>query len=431
MALNLAVPSRRTFAAVFLGVLALLTASCSGGSTASGGRTEITFSYLWTGPEAKALEQIITDFNASQDEIRVRGVSNPDMQKQLASMSSSSGSFDISDNFGNSTGSWAAKGVLAPLDEYLEPSDTDDFIPAALDQMRYDGKLYSVPIAVHTFQLLYNKKLLDEAGVAPPTTTQELATAIEKLTKVDKGGNITQLGLGNPDLATSLITLAYAFGGTWDGADPSAPEATPAEPGNVDALAFWQDHITDKYGADKVAKFTAGWGQYMSPQDPFYTGKVAMTIDGEWQAVSIPKNASNLEWGVTAIPVADPAYAGATQLTASTLFIPANSKHKAEAATFLKYLVDDEAMLAFSKTLGNLPGRTSLLDDETYASIPNFSTWLESLKSEHVHALASAPYSAEYATDLGAAFDAVARGESSPDQALQSVAKKSDDYATD
>src|SRR5688500_13670177 len=62
-------------------------------------KTEITFSYLWGGAEGAALEQIITDFNASQDKIVVKGVSSPDMTKQLASMSSAKGAFDISDNF--------------------------------------------------------------------------------------------------------------------------------------------------------------------------------------------------------------------------------------------------------------------------------------------------------------------------------------------
>jgi len=80
-------------------------------------KTEITFSYLWGGAEAKALEEIIAEFNASQDKIVVKGVSSPDTTKQLASMSSSNGAFDVSDHFGSAVGSWASKGILAPLDD--------------------------------------------------------------------------------------------------------------------------------------------------------------------------------------------------------------------------------------------------------------------------------------------------------------------------
>ncbi|MGP3963854.1 ABC transporter substrate-binding protein [Nonomuraea sp. 3N208] len=412
---------------VFIAALA----ACSGNAGESGGKTTITFSYLWSGPEGEAIEKLIAGFNASQNKIVVKGVSSPDTQKQLASMSSANGTFDISDHFGNTVGSWAAKGILAPLDDVLKGQgvDTSAFAPAAMDQMRYKGQTYALPIAVHTFQLVYNKKLLEAAGVEPPTTMDELAAAIPKLTKTDGKGAITQLGLGNPDLPTSLTTLGYAFGGNWDGTDPATPAPTPGDPGNLAALKFWQDNITKKYGADKVSAFKAGWGQYMSAQDPFYTGKVAMVIDGEWQAVSIPKNAPGLEWGVTPIPAARPDLDGTTQLTASTLFIPANSKHRQEAAAFMKYLVSENAARELSLALGNLPARTGLADDPVYAKIANFDAWLKAMKSPKVRSLSSAPYAAEYATDLASAFDSVARGTATPEEAMAKVAGRASGYA--
>jgi multiple sugar transport system substrate-binding protein len=423
----------RAAAAAALAAAVGLTAACSSSGDGSGGRTQVTFSYLWTGGEAKALEKIISDFNASQSKITVVGVSSPDFQKQLASMSSTNGSFDLSDNFGNGVGAWASKGILEPLDDYIKNDnvDTSDFVPAAMQQMTYNGHIYSLPIAVHDFELLYNKSEFAAAGIsAPPKTMEELASDIAKLTKVDSNGDITQLGLGNPDTGTTITTLGYAFGGAWDG--PNGKTPSPQNPGNIAALKFYEENIVDKYGADKVQKFTAGWGQYMSAQDPFYTGKVAMVIDGEWQPVNIPKTAPSLNWGVANIPVpaADPNLTGTTQLTASTLFIPANAKHKKEAFEFMKYLTGDKGMAQFTKALGNLPARTSLVDSSTYASIPQFSVWLQNLKSPNVHALASRPYSQQYATDLADAFKSVLDGSASPQTAMASVAGKAKDYAS-
>ena len=395
--------------------------------------TTVTFSYLWAGPEAAALEKIISAFNASQSAITVKGVSSPDFQKQLTSMSASKGSFDISDNFGNGVGSWAAKGILEPLDSYIKADNMDlsDFVPAAMDEMKYNGQIYSLPIAVHDFELLYNKTEFAAAGITdPPKTTEDLATDIAKLTKTDGSGNITQLGLGNPDTGTTLTTLGYAFGGTWDGADGKTP--SPQDPANIAALKFYQDNIVNKYGAAKVQKFTAGWGQYMSAQDPFYTGKVAMVIDGEWQPVNIPKTAPNLKWGVANIPVpaASPNLAGTTQLTASTLFIPKNAQHKQAAFEFMKYLTDTQAMGDFTVALGNLPARTSMLNDPRYATIPQFSTWLQNLSSPNVHALASQPYSSQYSTDLVTDFKSVLDGSKSPADAMADVASKAKQYGS-
>jgi len=420
-------------AALAIGLSTGCSSSSPGGTSSSSGPVTITFSYLWTGAEAKALESIISDFNASQSAIVVKGVSSPDFQKQLADMSASKGSFDISDNFGNGVGAWASKGILTPLDSYIKADnyDTSDFQAAAMQQVTYDGQIYSLPIAVHTFQLLYNKTEFQAAGIsAPPTTTEDLATDIAKLTKVDASGNITQLGLGDPDIGTTITTLGYAFGGTWDGTDNKTP--SPTNPGNVAALQFYQNNVIDKYGAAAVNKFTAGWGTYMSAQDPFYTGKVAMIIDGEWQAVNIPTTAPNLNWGVVNIPVpaASPNLAGTTQLTSSTLFIPANSQHKQQAFEFMKYLTSPDAMTKFSLALGNLPARTSLADSTAYASIPQFSTWLQSLKGSNVHALASQPYSSQYATDLADAFNSVQTGTANAQTALQSVASKATSYDT-
>jgi multiple sugar transport system substrate-binding protein len=262
-------------------------------------KTEITFSYLWGGAEAQALEGIIADFNASQDKIVVKGVSSPDGTKQLASMSSANGAFDISDNFGGNVGAWASKGILAPLDDL--GLDTTDFVPAALAQVTYDGKLYSVPIAVHDYQLIYNKKLLADAGVEPPKTMDDLAAAIKATTKVDASGNITQIGLGSAYLPLTMEMFGNAFGGDWN----AGGKPTPNDPNTIKGVNFYVDNVITPYGAGAVNKFIAGYGPYMSPQDPFATGKMAMVIDGEWRSASLGA-VKGLDWGVTAIPAASP-----------------------------------------------------------------------------------------------------------------------------
>jgi len=421
----------RATAAVAAAVLAAAMAACGGGDDATSGKTEVVFSYLWSGQEAAALEKVIADFNASQDKIVVKGVSSPDFQKQLTSMSSANGSFDISDNFGSGVGAWASKGILTPLDDFMKADgyDTADFVPSALNQMKYEGKTYSMPIALHTQLLMYNKKLFAEAGLdKAPVTVEEWAADIDKLTKRGSDGAITQLGYANAEINTSLTTLGFMFGGSWD---DSQGKPSPADPGVVAGTKFYADTIPGKYGVDKVRKFTSGFGEYQSAQNPFYTGKVATMIDGEWQSVFIKKFAPALEWGVAPLPypAAKPELAGTTQVTTSTLFIPKNAKHPKEAWTFMKYLLDKKSMLAFTLALGNLPARTSMVDDPGYAELPNFTAWLTAMKSANAKSLASGPVAAQYAADLGTAFDDLAQLRKSPADALAGVAEKAKKYA--
>jgi multiple sugar transport system substrate-binding protein len=421
---------RRLLGALAAGALVAALGAC-GDSAESQGKTEVVFSYLWAGEEAAALEKVIADFNASQDKITVKGVSSPDFQKQLTSMSGAQGSFDISDNFGSGVGAWASKGILTPLDDFIKADgyDTKDFPPSAMSQMVYQGKTYSMPIALHTQMLLYNKKLYAEAGLAgPPKTTEEWAEQIAKLTKRGADGTITQLGYANAEINTSFTTLGFMFGGSWD--DQSGA-ATPANAGNVAGLSFYTDNIPGKYGVEQVRKFTSGFGEYASAQNAFYVGKTATIIDGEWQSVSIKKFAPNLEWGVAPLPypAAQPNLAGTTQVTTSTLFIPRNAKHPKEAWEFMKYLLAKDAMTRFSLALGNLPARTSLLDDPQYKSLPQFDAWLGALKSANAKSLASSPWAAQYSSDLAQAFDDIAQQRKTPNDGLAGVAQKAKSYA--
>jgi multiple sugar transport system substrate-binding protein len=380
-------------------------------------------SYLWTGNEGAALKKVVSDFNASQSKITVDAVSNPDETKQLASMSSSNGSFDVSDSFGSNVGSWASKGIIEPLT--ADDFPTGDFIPSVLNQMKYQGKLYAAPIAVQEYKLLYNKKLFAAAGISsPPTTMAELATDIVKTTKTNSDGSITQLGLGTSSPYDLLTTLAFAFGGKWD----ANGKPSPTNAGNVEALNWYKTNVLDKFGAANIAKFAAGYGEYMSAQDPFYTGKIAMTMDGEWQSANIAKTVPSLDWGVADIPAATPALTNATQTYSSMFFIPTNSKHQAQAVTFLKYLTGPKAMLSFTMALGNLPARTSLLDNAAYDSLPNFSVWLKGLKSKNAFSMASAPYTSQYNTDLTSAFSTFVLGGQSAESALAAVKVKAASY---
>lgn len=415
--------SRRAAFSVAAGAatLALALTGCSG-SGGTGGKTDITFAYLWTGPEAKALLGVVNDFNTSQSSIEVNAVQTS-TTKQLASMSSSNASFDVSDSFGANVGTWASKGIIEPLEGYS--FDTSDFIPSVLSQDTYEGKLYAMPIAVQEYKLLYNKTLFAAAGITTlPTTMDDLAADIAKLTKQSSDGTITQLGLGTSSDYDLLSTLAYVFGGQWD----TAGKPSPTNAKNIEALNWYKTNVLDKYGPANIAKFVSGYGEYMTAQDPFYTGKIAMTLDGEWQSSNIAKIAPSLQWGVIDIPTAAAGLENATQTYSSMFYIPTNSKHKDAAATFVKYLTGASAMRSFTLALGNLPARTSLLTDKAYDALPNFDVWLSGLKSPNAKSFAPTTYTTQYQTDLTSAFSNFVLGQQSAEAAMQSVQQQAASY---
>jgi glucose/mannose transport system substrate-binding protein len=83
--------------------------------------------------------------------------------------------FDITD--------WAKEGALANLNDIAAAEGWDGVVPAALQKFsKYDGQWVAAPVNVHSTNWVWaNKAILDELGIAQPTTWDELVAAMEKV----------------------------------------------------------------------------------------------------------------------------------------------------------------------------------------------------------------------------------------------------------
>ncbi|WP_026310432.1 ABC transporter substrate-binding protein [Neomegalonema perideroedes] len=88
--------------------------------------------------------------------------------------------FDITD--------WAKEGALAPLDDVAEAEGWEEVVPGALkDFAKYDGHWIAAPVNVHSTNWVWaNKALLDELGIAQPTTWEEFVAALEAVQAAGK-----------------------------------------------------------------------------------------------------------------------------------------------------------------------------------------------------------------------------------------------------
>jgi glucose/mannose transport system substrate-binding protein len=116
--------------------------------------------------------------------------------------------FDIQD--------WAVEGALANLDAVAAEEGWDAVVPAALQGFsKYDGHWVAAPVNVHSTNWVWaNKAVMDELGIAEPTSWDEFVTALQKVkdsgrTALAHGGQAWQeatmfdgvvLSVGGPDL---------------------------------------------------------------------------------------------------------------------------------------------------------------------------------------------------------------------------------------
>jgi multiple sugar transport system substrate-binding protein len=86
-----------------------------------------------------------------------------------------------------------AEDLLARIGNQLD--DPDDFYESLRETFTHEGELVCPPKDFSILALQYNVDMLEEAGVAPPTTWDELAAAAEALTDGDRVGLVMQAEL--------------------------------------------------------------------------------------------------------------------------------------------------------------------------------------------------------------------------------------------
>lgn len=332
----------------------------------------------WSGEEGRAMERIVERFNASQDEIRVEySVISQIDQKLLLSVLGKSPP-DVAGLWAPFVAPYSERGLINPLDGLIEEAgfDMDALLPAFRDLCTHRGGVWALPSSSMSLMLYTNKQVLIEAGYSPlasPTNMDELAEMGKRLTLVElvrdgrtqviafseltdqeidrRDYDIVRLGF---DPTTAQVWLPYLsgwFGGEVVGKDGSVDYQ---DPGLVAALA-WYHEFFETYGLDEVRRFGSSYGGASSSSNPFFTGRVAMALNGPWLPKFIEEFVPGLEYNVGPMPTTDATPAGnsPTLVDSDILVIPRGAAHPREAFTFLAYVnspaIADELNRAQSK----------------------------------------------------------------------------------
>jgi multiple sugar transport system permease protein len=254
-------------------------------------------------------------------------------------------------------GDWASRDTFRCLDDLIarDRIKASDFYPACWQEAVYRGHVYAIPYGTDDRGLYWNRELFRRAGLdpdKPPRTWDELASYAKLLTKRRADGSFAQIGF-IPNYGQGWLYLwSWQMDGEFMTRD--GRRCTLDNPRTRQALE-WVVSIYDMLGgADAVNAFSA---TFLSEQlDPFYTGKVAMKIDGNWVLNSIARWAPRLDFGVAPAPVPaarlhhDPPFDNddPTYITWSggfSLAIPRGAAHVEEAWAFIKWMTSVESNL--------------------------------------------------------------------------------------
>ncbi|WP_078382480.1 ABC transporter substrate-binding protein [Sutcliffiella halmapala] len=401
-----------------LGVLA----GCSSSSSSNKNKVTIDFWYTWGGKEAEVLQELIDEYNESQDEIFVKGLAQGDIQKQMTAIVGGNPP-DLATHYDeNRLASWAERGAMKPLDEFMERDnfDFDDFLPSARTAVQYKEKTYGLPIVMNSWMLFYNKDIFAEAGLdGPPETIQELEEYNKILSKVENG-RIERMGIHparNP-----YMWLNASGGKLWD---DETKEVTPFDPG-FKATIEMNKRMWDEYGSDGLDRFASSEGQYASAQNSFFSGKFAMSFDGEWLATFIKQYAPNLNYGIAPMPydANKPETKNSGFINVGVFYIPEGADQPDEAWEFLKWLTAKENMVRFAAGLGNLPPRISAADDPIFDDVPAYTEFMEYVSNGQMYSVPQVPFLEEYIQEIFKTQEDILRDKISVEEGLTKLKEK-------
>jgi len=97
-----------------------------------------------------------------------------------------------------------------------------------------------------------------------------------------------------------LIYLIGAFGGQF--IDPRTGAPTADHPVNLQAARYYRALIAAMGDGKAVQAFTMSFGNEQGTNNPFFLGKIAMMINGQWNTYWFQKYAPHVPYAIAPIP---------------------------------------------------------------------------------------------------------------------------------
>jgi len=332
-----------------------------------------------TEPQSLAvLNQIAADFEKVRPDVSVKieGLAWGDLEKKLTAALAAGAPPEASHGQPITCASFAAKGLLRPLDDLVESLGKDNLIDGFRNLCRHEGRYYGVGHSAAASVFVYRKDLLAQKGLKVPRTWDELIQVAEALKEV-KDGQVARWGLtlsGQPLFVN--IQVGEFLKGNGGRLFDAEGRPTLTEKPVIELLDFYKK-------LNRV--LPPGWTGH-SYLDTFATlanGKAAMQYQAYGRGTGYiekyaPKEIADPEHFATTDKVVGPSgKAPAAQLDSEPWMVFKDAKGAAEAVDFLKFLYRDDNYIRYlhSVPIHLLPMTKSTYRNPKYADNATIRKW--------------------------------------------------------
>lgn len=312
----------------------------------------------------------------------------------------------------------AQMGALEPLDTLMPDFSQykDSVFPGTLAPNKWKDHYYGLPLDTNTRVLLWNKTLFEEAGLTePPKTLEEFVTYAKKLSKAGKVWGYAEGGTGG----WNFLPLLWSGGGEVTNEDLTKASGYLNSPESVAVLEM----LVDLNKSGSLGPSILGGG--LGTADGYAQNAYGMILDGPWMVPIFKEQYPNVEVKMSLMPAGK---GGSVSVVGGEdIVIFKQSKHKEEAANFLRFMLSKETQLSMAE-VGQIPVLKELADSDYMKNHPYYGIFMEQLKT----AKARTPHPNWPKIDqaISEAVQMALRGEKSPKQALDDAAAQIDALLT-
>ena len=305
----------------------------------------VIWSYYETQAQRSGLDKLIQDFNQSQNRYTLsweyvpmtgfaKGLSSAYTENKLPDMV-------ILDN--PDTPSMIQLGMFEDITEAVSDWKLEEeYYSSILETVCYEEHYYGIPFNCNNTALIYNKKMLKEAGVLFPSDWETLEKTVAALTTKEHRGFL-MCGMEGEQGAFQILSWILAAGGTMETAEGEALSET---------IQFFGRLLEDGSMSGNCINLTQ-----TDVAREFVNEKAAVIQNGPWVLPMLDD--AQMDYGIAPIPgkVEGAAVVGGENIAV------VKGKNTSGSLAFLNFCMNGDEILEFCQSGSVLPAKISAAEE--------------------------------------------------------------------
>lgn len=341
----------------------------------------VVLSMLMPALDAASAQVVVEEFEAQNPNIRLNLVEGPAASNLIEDLYTSS--FLLGDSPYDLVvmdivwlPKFAAAGWLVDMTDQIPQSELADFLPADLEGGKYQGRLYRLPFRTDAGLLYYRTDLLQQAGLQPPETFEDLLTAAQTIQEAGgaQWGYVWQ-GRQYEGLVAMFMEVLAGAGGFW--VNPETLEVGLDRPETLKAIEFLRNTIAQGVSPSGVTTYQEDEARRL-----FQSGNVVFMRNWPYAYPLGNAEGSAIQGKFDIKPMVHlPGQDGAGCLGGWGLGIAHSTRHPEEALQVVRFFGGPQGQKLTALANGHLPTIRSLYNDpEIVAQYPYYPDLLEVLE---------------------------------------------------